>query len=76
MHSNTALHLAVLNLNDVKTVELCLDSGADVNVLTSKAVTPLHLAASKGNIEVADFLISRGANVHIKDADSKTPLHM
>ncbi|XP_068755474.1 transient receptor potential cation channel subfamily A member 1-like [Montipora capricornis] len=76
LHSNTALHLAVLNLNDVKTVELCLDSGADVNILTSNSVTPLHLAASKGNIEVADFLISRGANVHIKDGDSKTPLHM
>ena len=63
-------------MNDVKTVELCVDSGADVHALKSDSVTALHLAAAKGNVEVADFLISKGASVHVKDENSKTPLHM
>lgn len=76
LHSNTAIHSAVWNMNDVKTVELCVDCGADVNALKSDSVTALHLAAAKGNVEVVDFLISKGASVHMKDDNSKTPLHM
>ena len=71
---NTVLHMAALN-NDVKTAELCLDHGADVNAMKSKATTLLHIAAAKGNLEMAELLISRGAGVNIKDGDSKTPLH-
>ena len=73
---NTVLHIAAMN-NDVKTAELCLDHGADVDVNTmkSKQTTPLHIAAAKGNLEMAELLISRGAGVNIKDGDSKAPLH-
>ena len=71
---NTVLHMAALN-NDVKTAELCLDHGADVNTMKSKETTPLHIAAAKGNLEMAELLISRGAGVNIKDGDSKAPLH-
>ena len=61
--------------NDVKTAELCLDNGANVNTLNCKSATPLHVATIKGNLEMADLLISRGADVDTKDEDSKTPLH-
>ena len=74
LQSNTVLHMAAWN-NDIKTAELCLDNGADVNSLKCNSVTALHLAASKGNLEMAEFLISRGAGVNMKDEDSKTPLH-
>lgn len=74
LQSNTVLHMAAWN-NDVKTAQLCLDSGADVNTQKSNSATALHLAATKGNLEVADFLVSRGAGVNMKDGDSKTPLH-
>lgn len=74
LQSNTVLHMAAWN-NDIKTAELCLDNGADVDSLKCNSVTALHLAASKGNLEMADFLISRGAGVNMKDEDSKTPLH-
>ena len=66
--------MAALN-NDVKTAKLCLDHGADVNAMKSKATTLLHIAAAKGNLEMVELLISRGAGVNIKDGDSKTPLH-
>lgn len=74
LQDNTVLHMAALN-NDVKTAELCLDHGADVNTKKSKETTPLHIAATKGNLEMAELLISRGAGVNMKDGDSKAPLH-
>lgn len=74
LQSNTVLHLAAWN-NDVKTVEMCLNYGADVNVTKHNSITALHLAATKGNLGVAHLLISRGAKVDVKDEDSKTPLH-
>ena len=74
LQGNTVLHMAALN-NDVKTAELCLDHGADVNTKKSKETTPLHIAATKGNLEMAELLISRGAGVNMKDGDSKAPLH-
>ena len=74
LQSNTVLHLAAWN-NDVKTAELCLDNGANVNAPKHNLATALHLAATKGNLGVAHLLITRGAIVHLKDGDSKTPLH-
>ena len=74
VQDNTVLHMAALS-NDVKTAQLCLDNGADVNTRKSKETTPLHIAATKGNREMAELLISRGAGVNTKDGDSKAPLH-
>ena len=74
LQSNTVLHMAAWN-NDVKTAELCLDRGSDVNTRKSCESTALHLAAIKGNLEMAELLISRGAGVNMKDGDSKAPLH-
>ena len=71
---STVLHMAALN-NDVKTAELCLDHGANVNTMKSKETTPLHIAVTKGNLEMAELLISRGAGVNMKDGDSKAALH-
>ena len=66
--------MAALN-NDVKTAELCLDNGADMNTRKSKETTPLHIAATKGNLDMAKLLISRGVGVNMKDGESKPPLH-
>ena len=74
LQSNTVLHMTAWN-NDVKTAELCLDHGADVNSKKCNETTALHVAATKGNLEMAELLISRGAGVDMKDGDSKTPLH-
>jgi F-type H+-transporting ATPase subunit beta len=38
-------------------------------------VTPLFWAASSGNIELANFLISQGAEVNTSDPAGATPLH-
>lgn len=48
-------------------VKRLLDEGMDVNVITwgskLKGVTPLHLAAEGGHLEVMDELLERGANI-------------
>jgi ankyrin repeat protein len=36
--------------------------------------TPLHWAASEGQVEIASLLISAGADVHARDDDGETPL--
>ena len=46
----------------------------DVNVKDAVARTPLHIAAERGDIDVAMFLIETGADVNVTDAKGNTPL--
>ena len=50
------------------------DINIDVNLKDIVGRTPLHIAAEKGNIDVAMFLIENGANVNVADANGNTPL--
>lgn len=48
-------------------VKRLLNDGMDVNAIAwgpkSKGLTPLHLAAEGGHLEVMDELLERGANI-------------
>lgn len=58
----TALHRAVQGGN-VKTVQLLLAAGADINATNDyNGQTPLHVAAGFGSLEVLSFLLARGAD--------------
>eukprot|EP00927_Polykrikos_kofoidii_P082734 TRINITY_DN8301_c0_g3_i1.p1 TRINITY_DN8301_c0_g3~~TRINITY_DN8301_c0_g3_i1.p1 ORF type:complete len:719 (+),score=56.55 TRINITY_DN8301_c0_g3_i1:59-2215(+) len=57
-----------------KAVLLC-DSRADVKILTSALMSPLHVAAFWGNDRVATVMIDRNCPVNICDEDGATPLH-
>jgi hypothetical protein len=46
----------------------------DVNLKDAVGRTPLHIAAKKGDIDVAMFLIEMGADVNVTDAKGNTPL--
>ena len=46
----------------------------DINRKDAVGRTPLHIAAEKGYIDVAMFLIEMGANVNVTDANGNTPL--
>ena len=55
---------------------LLIDRGADL--LAPKGTferTPLHVAASKGSIEVLELLVARGVDVDVVSRRGFTPLH-
>jgi cytochrome c len=54
-----ALHVAV-NLDCLDCVKTLVEAGADVNAKTTGGKTPLHLAKSRGQREVADYLLAHG----------------
>ncbi|UCC38611.1 MAG: ankyrin repeat domain-containing protein [Candidatus Aminicenantes bacterium] len=37
--------------------------------------TPLHFAATTGNKQIAEYLLSKGADINLKNSDGRTPLH-
>lgn len=43
-------------------VSLLLERGVEVDLLTGSGVSPLHLAAKEGNVEVVDMLLEHGAS--------------
>ena len=70
----TPLSWATL-LGQIKTVELLIQKGADVNARNKDGATPLHIAAFLGQYEIAELLIQNGANVDAKNNRGKTPMN-
>ena len=62
-----SLHLVLKSL---------IKNGADVNAKGRHGDTPLHMASSYGNLEIAQLLIENGANVNAKYRLGMTPLHI
>ncbi|XP_029403963.1 ankyrin repeat domain-containing protein 54 isoform X2 [Mus pahari] len=64
------------NANDVETVQLLLDHGADPNQQDGLGNTPLHLAACTNHVPVITTLLRGGARVDALDRAGRTPLHL
>ncbi|XP_041613168.1 ankyrin repeat domain-containing protein 54 isoform X2 [Vulpes lagopus] len=64
------------NANDVETVQLLLDHGADPNQRDGLGNTPLHLAACTNHVPVITTLLRGGARVDALDRAGRTPLHL
>ncbi|XP_020291614.1 ankyrin repeat domain-containing protein 27-like isoform X2 [Pseudomyrmex gracilis] len=73
----TALHVASAT-GRTRMVQLLLDAGANVNVVTeSEGRTPLHLACLHDHIDVAKLLLNCATcDVDAKDGNCDTPLHL
>lgn len=66
-------HAADLNNYEmVKT--MLLSKSADVNKTDNTQLTPLHIAAMKGNVKMTSLLIQRGADVDKTQLRGSTPL--
>jgi ankyrin repeat protein len=59
-YHKTGLHWAA-ETDQVETARLLLDSGTDIEALTSWGATPLEWAANMGSTKVGDLLLARGA---------------
>jgi len=58
-----------------RAVRALVQAGADVNAHDGvKQSTPLHMAARRGNVEVAEALLDCGANLEARDTSGDTPL--
>src|SRR5437660_3432500 len=70
----TALHL---NWGHLDTVELLLDSGADINAVSRNkfVATPLQGSVVRKRIDLARLLIARGAKLSPRGEGGDSPLH-
>ncbi len=69
----TALHGAVYRMH-TPIVKLLLEAGADVNKADSLQVTPLHTAATLGDIELIRLLLHFSANTGATDGMGESPI--
>ena len=59
----------------VEVVRILVKSGANVNACDGvQRCTPLHMAARRGNVEIANALLECGADAALKDKRGDTPL--
>jgi ankyrin repeat protein len=72
---NYPLHLACESGN-AEIVKVLFLNGADPNITDNKGVTPLHVAAKEGFIDIAEVLLQyENADINVVDLDLMTPLH-
>lgn len=53
-----------------------ITSDVEFNICSQKKQTPLHLAASEGQLEVCRLLLELGANIDATDELGQKPLHV
>ncbi|KAJ3313453.1 hypothetical protein HDV04_001882 [Boothiomyces sp. JEL0838] len=65
-----------LNLIKFDRTKFLIDHGADVNATTRIGMTPLHLAADQGRLEICQLLVRSNSQVDAATTiDGQTPLH-
>ena len=69
----TALHEAAA-YGRAEVVDFLIRAGADVEVVDTEGVTPLHCAA-RGHANVVSMLLRAGADIDARDARGTRPLH-
>lgn len=70
--ANTPLHAALAGRGNEELVLRMLMAGADATVATAEGITPLHIAASRGDRRMCDLLIRYRAQPSAKMKDGKT----
>jgi len=71
--ANQPLHAALAGKTDRELVGMLIERGADVNARGGAGVTPLHLAASRGDGVLCEVLIKKGADPAATMDDGATP---
>ena len=74
LKSTSALHVAIKR-NDMESLKLLLEYGADPNVLDLGCCSPLHWAATKNNLTAAKLLLETKANPNLQDLAKSTAIH-
>ena len=69
---DTCLHIAARR-GDLRSLELLLKAGLDIDDCGDMGTTPLHCAKTK---EAADLLIKNGASLEVRDEFGRLPLEV
>jgi ankyrin repeat protein len=70
--ANTALHAALATSGHAGVVDRLLAHGADPGAAGGGGYTPLHLAASRGDLRSVELLLARGADPAVRTDDGQT----
>ena len=71
---SSLLHHAVAH-NKLKSVQLLIDGGIDINIKDKTDWSVIHQAAYYGQLEMVKLLIDNKANINIQNGDGWTALH-
>lgn len=74
--TNQPLHAAIAGRHSLEVVHALLKAGAGVNAAAAGGVSPLHLAAARGERELIGVLVEAGADRSLRMADGQTPAEM
>ncbi|KAL0634100.1 hypothetical protein Q9L58_006979 [Maublancomyces gigas] len=73
---DTALHVAAGIVDGLEITGMLLDAGSNVRAVGNDGATPLHRAAEKGGMGIAQLLIEYGADVTAKDEGGRMALQL
>jgi ankyrin repeat protein len=66
-----------LRKNDAAAVKALVEkSPAIVDSRDGDGLTPLHYAATEGDVDLINYLVDKGAKLELQSARAKTPLHL
>lgn len=72
---NTPLHAAIAGAREKAVIEPLVAAGADVNAAGAGGYTPLHLAASRGDLPLIELLLAHGAEARMAEG-GETPVSL
>ena len=74
VQGDTASLFSAVHSGNIDGIILAVESGIDINAQDDRGATPLHIAAFRGEVEIAEYLLSEGADTTITNIDGLTAL--